>query len=568
MATSTSKTKTSPRSTSEVSQETIPRAASSTATMIDIPLAVLTRHPANRNPTPQAITTILDSFGQHGQIEPILVRPLDGGGERYQVLSGETRWLAMARTSARTIRAIVEQYSDAEALRIVAAANAKRTDLNPIERAQLLAQMTRPVTEGGAGLTQEVAAGDVGLSRSAVSNSLRLLKLPKDVAALVAQGQVPETFIREILPLFDTVAKTLAGDAVRLVLKDQKDDVEDMTREDFVREVYNNIDEASRPLTPADKYERTNAWAIKEELRVRDKRTYHRSQWCYFDPKPHRDELGVFSYTNPWNKKTEERCINVKLFDQLQKEAATALLEKLESKAKSSAKQEATRELTPKERAQQSAEKTRAKNEKLAEWLHNLKRMALSQFLTRSPADPVSDIVRASINLFLASHNVFGTNERRKEAWKRLGIPAAKQTWDAGDWVEHALDAKKVVEASHLLVNLVLWNGNADFEFATPSRLPPGIIDRLFVLALNNDFRDVWNGLCGGDAATRAVFLSKLIRIARAHAVAAACGVPSVFDMDKANVVADRILNAKSLKFPASLFPATKTNAAKSRGKL
>lgn len=560
------KTKTKPETS--VSQETIPRAAAVLSpAVIDIPIALLSRHPANRHPTPQAIKMIHESFVAHGQIEPILVRPLEGGGERYQVLSGETRWRAMEGTDARTIRAIVENYSDAGALRIVAAANAKRTDLNPIERAQLLAQMTRPVTEGGAGLTQEVAAGDVGLSRSAVANSLRLLKLPKDVAALVANGQVPETFIRELLPLFDTVAKTLAGDAVRLVLKDQKDDVVDMTREDFVREVYNNIDQASRPLTPADKYERTNEWSIKDEIRVRPKGTYHRGRFCYFDPKPHRDALGVFSYTNPWNKKTEERCINVKLFDQLQKEAATELLAKLESKAKSSAKKVATREPTPKERLQ-AAEKTRAKNEQLGEWLHKLKRLALSQFITRCPlVDPVSDMVRASINLFLASHNVFGTNERRKEAWKRLDIATPKNAWDSGDWVKHALDAKKVVEASHLLVNLVLWNGNAESEFANPSRLPAEIIDRLFVLALNNDFRDVWNGLCGGDVSTRSVFLSRLIRIAGAHPVAIACGVPSVFDTDKANVVAERILYAKSLKFPASLFPATKTNAAKSKGK-
>lgn len=99
-----------------------------------------------------------------------------------------------------------------------------------------------------------------------------------------------------------------------------------------------------------------------------------------------------------------------------------------------------------------------------------------------------------------------------------------------------------------------------------PSRLPPEIIDRLFVLALNNDFRDVWNGLCGGDLSTRSVFLSRLIRIAGAHEVAAACGVPSVFDTDKANVVAERILYAKSLKFPAALFPATKTKAHKKKG--
>lgn len=168
-----------------------------------MPLYHVVRHPANRHPSPEAVTECAASLAATGQLEPLVVRflPVEG---KYQILSGETRWLAAQRLGWHEIAARVVEADDAEAVKLVAEHNAHRHDLNPIEQARLIETLCRPVDQGGGGLTREQAARSVGLeSGSAASNLVRLLSLPQVWQDRVAAGELPQTWARALLAIAD-----------------------------------------------------------------------------------------------------------------------------------------------------------------------------------------------------------------------------------------------------------------------------------------------------------------------------------------------------------------------------
>lgn len=171
-----------------------------------MPLYHVVRHPANRHPSPEAVTECAASLAAIGQLEPLVVRflPVEG---KYQILSGETRWLAAQRLGWHEIAARVVEADDAEAVKLVAEHNAHRHDLNPIEQARLIETLCRPVDQGGGGLTREQAARSVGLeSASAASNLVRLLSLPQVWQDRVANGELPQTWARCLLAIADDEA--------------------------------------------------------------------------------------------------------------------------------------------------------------------------------------------------------------------------------------------------------------------------------------------------------------------------------------------------------------------------
>ncbi|HEX6466801.1 MAG TPA: ParB/RepB/Spo0J family partition protein [Terriglobales bacterium] len=134
------------------------------------------------------------SIASTGVIQPVLVRPLAGG--RYQLVSGERRWLASQRAGKTTIPAVVRQVSNQQSLEMTIIENLQREDLNPMEQARAYERLAREF-----GLTQEQMAIKTGKERATVANFLRLLKLPAEVQAMLEKGELSGGHAKALLML-------------------------------------------------------------------------------------------------------------------------------------------------------------------------------------------------------------------------------------------------------------------------------------------------------------------------------------------------------------------------------
>jgi len=137
-----------------------------------------------------AIAELATSIRRRGILQPLLVRP---SGRRFEIVAGERRFRAAKRAGLSEVPVIVRELSDQEALEIAIVENLQREDLNPVDEARALEQLL------GFGLNQEKIARAVGKSRSAVSNTLRLLKLPASALEALAAGRISAGHARAIL---------------------------------------------------------------------------------------------------------------------------------------------------------------------------------------------------------------------------------------------------------------------------------------------------------------------------------------------------------------------------------
>jgi len=154
-----------------------------------------------------ALDDLSASIREHGVMQPILVRPIDGG--RFEIVAGERRWRAAKRAGLDSVPALVKPVPDQSALALALIENIQREDLNPLEQAN---GIHRLISEFG--LTHDAAAKAVGRSRSAVSNLLRLRELAKPVQAYLMNAQLDMGHARALLAL-PTAQQT--GAAARVV---------------------------------------------------------------------------------------------------------------------------------------------------------------------------------------------------------------------------------------------------------------------------------------------------------------------------------------------------------------
>src|SRR6266436_748320 len=132
-----------------------------------------------KNFAPEALQELVDSIRQHGIIQPLIVRRIDG---RHELIAGERRWRAAQEVGLAEVPVIVRTASDLEVLELSLIENLQRTDLNPIEEAQGYSRLA-----GEFGMRQEDIALKVGRSRAAVANAIRLLDLHPQIQTWVAQ---------------------------------------------------------------------------------------------------------------------------------------------------------------------------------------------------------------------------------------------------------------------------------------------------------------------------------------------------------------------------------------------
>jgi len=146
------------------------------------------------------LAELADSIKAQGVVQPIVVRalepPVGGAPQRYEIIAGERRWRAAQMAGLAEIPAVIRHLPDSAAIAVALIENIQRENLNALEEARAL---TRLITEFG--LTHQEAAEAVGRSRAAVSNLLRLLELPNEVAALVEKRSLEMGHARALLSL-------------------------------------------------------------------------------------------------------------------------------------------------------------------------------------------------------------------------------------------------------------------------------------------------------------------------------------------------------------------------------
>ncbi len=155
-----------------------------------------------------ALAELSASIAQHGVLQPLLVRPMSGGG--YQIVAGERRYRASRMAGLTELPAVIRELSDKEAAQLALIENLQREDLNPMEEALGFQKLME-----GYGLTQEETAHIVNKSRPAVANALRLLNLPEEVTAMVADGTLSAGHARAILSFAPELQVETAKNAVR-----------------------------------------------------------------------------------------------------------------------------------------------------------------------------------------------------------------------------------------------------------------------------------------------------------------------------------------------------------------
>jgi ParB family chromosome partitioning protein len=141
-----------------------------------------------------SLAELADSIREQGIMQPVLVRPVEGG--RFEIIAGERRWRAAQRAGLRDVPALIKSVPDQAALALALIENIQREDLNPLEEAQGLARLIEEF-----GLTHDAAAKAVGRSRSAVTNLLRLIALAKPVQEYLLSGALEMGHARALLAL-------------------------------------------------------------------------------------------------------------------------------------------------------------------------------------------------------------------------------------------------------------------------------------------------------------------------------------------------------------------------------
>lgn len=145
----------------------------------------------------ESLADLAQSIKAQGIIQPILVRPV--AGAKYEIIAGERRWRAAKMAGLGQVPVLVREVADEAALAMALIENIQREDLNPLEEAAGLSRLLKDFN-----MTHQTAAEAVGRSRSALSNLLRLLNLPKAVQDLVYDRRLEMGHARAILALSGT----------------------------------------------------------------------------------------------------------------------------------------------------------------------------------------------------------------------------------------------------------------------------------------------------------------------------------------------------------------------------
>jgi ParB family transcriptional regulator, chromosome partitioning protein len=148
------------------------------------------------------LNDLAESVKEKGVLQPILVRPIRGEPNAYEIVAGERRWRAAQMAKLHDVPVVIREMSDSESLEIAIIENVQRADLSAIEEAAAYHELMDRFQ-----YTQDRIAKEVGKSRSHVANTLRLLTLPEPVRAMIRDGRLSAGHARTLIGLPDAEAR-------------------------------------------------------------------------------------------------------------------------------------------------------------------------------------------------------------------------------------------------------------------------------------------------------------------------------------------------------------------------
>ena len=172
----------------------------------------------------EKLNELVNSIKKNGIIQPIAVRPSKSNKTKYEIVAGERRWLAAQRAGLHEIPVIILDLSDVESLEVAIVENIQRDDLNPIEEARGYKRLNEEFKYDHENISKLMSK-----SRSHISNTLRLLTLPKDVIAMLEEGSLTSGQARPLIGLSNAssvaeeiVAKNYSARKVEYLIKSKK----------------------------------------------------------------------------------------------------------------------------------------------------------------------------------------------------------------------------------------------------------------------------------------------------------------------------------------------------------
>ena len=182
------------------------------------------------------------SIREHGVIQPLIIRQAENG---YELVAGERRWRASRLAGLKKVPCIIRNFDDRQNAIVAIIENMQREDLNPIEEAEGLKSMTEKY-----GFTQEQVSNSLGKSRTYITNSIRLLKLPKEIQEYVSSGQMSAAHGRTLINVSDAAKqKEICNKVIKNGLS--------------VRETERLAEKAKDEIKPGRKKRKSNAKAGK-----------------------------------------------------------------------------------------------------------------------------------------------------------------------------------------------------------------------------------------------------------------------------------------------------------------
>jgi ParB family transcriptional regulator, chromosome partitioning protein len=156
--------------------------------------------------TPEHLSELMDSIREHGIIQPLIVRQVNG---LLELIAGERRWRAARELRLKEVPLIIREASDRDVLEMALIENLQREGLNPIEEAEAYARLSKDFN-----MRQEDIAQRVGKNRATVANAIRLLELPSGVRQRLADGEISTGHAKVLLTLKKDGDQTAAADEI------------------------------------------------------------------------------------------------------------------------------------------------------------------------------------------------------------------------------------------------------------------------------------------------------------------------------------------------------------------
>jgi ParB family chromosome partitioning protein len=202
----------------------------------------------------ESLEALALSIREVGVLQPIVVRRAENG---YELIAGERRLRAAKRAGLATVPAVVRESDDADSLREALIENIHREDLNPVELAEAFRELLDEL-----GLKQETLAERLGVSRSHIANTIRLLQLPAEVQQLLAERKIQAGHGRALLSLGDGEAQS------SLALRAAAEELSVREVEEIVRRFLEHPATVAQPEepTPSDTSEASSLTEVEEIL--------------------------------------------------------------------------------------------------------------------------------------------------------------------------------------------------------------------------------------------------------------------------------------------------------------